>query len=333
MMRRPDPQPTRQHGVALIMVLLAFALATALAAGMYTSQHLMIYKASHYLDREQQRSLALGAEALAEHILAQDWQNDKQNGTYLDAYSENWGKYAAALPVDNGVVQLQIDDLEGRFNLNDLLNANGQVDTVAKQRFERLLQVLEITSINADKVIDWEDSNDTPSGALGAEDNYYLGLTPPYRTANRPFSSPTELRLIAGITTKDYEKLLPNVTALPLTGIGFNVNTATDAVLRSLNQGITQAQAETILQVRIDTPFKNVSDFLARPEFAGLGLKNQELSVDSHFFRVAIRVTFDDQVYRLVSVVYRDSQGKLSVVSRDEGQRALITKKLFSLSQ
>lgn len=333
MKRRQRGQPSRQRGVALIMVLLAFALATALAAGMYTSQHLMIYKASHYLDREQQRSLALGAEALAEHILAQDWKSDKQNNAYVDDYGEDWGKYAAALPVDNGVVQLQIDDLEGRFNLNDLLTATGQVDPVAKQRFERLLQVLEITSINVDKVIDWEDSNDTPSGATGAEDNYYLGLTPPYRAANRPFTSVTELRLIAGITEADYKKLLPNVSALPLTGIGFNVNTATGPVLRSLNQGITQAQAETILQVRADTPFKDITDFLARPEFAGLGLKNQELSVNSHFFRVAIRVTYDDQVYRLVSVLYRDDQGNLSVVSRDEGQRALITKKLFSLSQ
>lgn len=333
-MRSPCPQPAaRQRGVALIMVLLAFALATALAAGMYSSQRLMLYKASHYLDEQQAQALAGGAEDLARQLLNQDWKNDKSNGTFVDSNQENWAKYAALLPVDNGIVQVQIDDLQGRFNLNNLVTAAGQPDPTARKRFENLLAALDVVSINVQKVIDWEDANQQPMGAMGAEDDAYLGMSPPYRAANGPFVSPTELRLIAGITDKDYQKLLPYVAALPMGQTDINVNTASVPVLRTLDQRITEPQAQSILQQRKEKPFKSVQDFVAQPQFAGMGLTKERLSVNSHFFRIAIRVTLDDQVYRQVSLAYRGDDGKVLIVNRDQGQKAIITKPAYKIGQ
>jgi len=332
-LRQPAGLPARQRGIALIMVLLAFALATALAAGMYTSQQLMIYKASHYLDEQQARSLARGAEDFARQMLKQDWTDDKKNDAFVDDNSENWAKYAATLPVDNGVVQVQIDDLQGRFNLNNLVTAAGKPDATAQKRFENLLAALDITSVTVQKVIDWEDANQEPMGAMGAEDDAYLGLSPPYRAANGPFASITELRLIAGMTDKDYRKLLPYVAALPMGQTDINVNTAAAPVLRTLSPQITDAQAQSILQQRKDKPFKTVQDFLAQPQFAGLGLKSERLSVNSYFFRIAIRVTLGDQVYRQVSRAYRGDDGKVMIISRDQGQKAIITKPAYQIGQ
>ena len=328
-----SPPPGRQHGIALIMVLLAFALVTLLAAGMMTSQSLMIYKASHYLAQQQGRGLAHGAEDFAMQILYNDWEQDKKDGKMLDAESEIWGQGAAVIPVEDGVVEVQIDDLQARLNLNSILNRAGQLDPVMQKRFERLFEVLEVTTVNVEKLKDWMDSDEEATGALGAEDGVYLGLNPPYRAANRRFTSVTELRLIAGISQEDYRKLLPYVTALPVQDTALNINTASAPVLRALDPRITEAQAESILQDRKDAPFETVQNFLARPEFAGLGLKNQGLSVNSHFFQVGTRVTFDDQAYRLVSQVFRSDDGKLAVISRDEGQRGVITKKPYKLSQ
>lgn len=323
--------PRRQKGIALIMVLLAFALATALAAGMYTSQQLMIYKASHYLDDQQARALAQGAEDLAREMLYRDWQHDKQNNAFIDDNNEDWAKYSAVLPVSDGVVQVQIDDLQGRLNLNNLLDSNGKPDPTARQRFQNLFAALDISSINVEKLMDWEDSNQQPMGAMGAEDDYYLGLSPPYRAANGPFVSTTELRLIAGITDKDYRKLLPYVSALPLGQTDINVNTASGPVIQSLGPQVTQQQAQTILQQRKSQPFKTVQDFIALPAFAGMGLKSQRLSVASHFFRIAIRVTVDDQVYRQVSKAYRADDGKVTIISRDQGQKAIINKPAYQV--
>ncbi len=51
----------------------------------------------------------------------------------------------------------------------------------------------------ATAIIDWRDSDDTPTEG-GAEDEVYLRLDPPYRCKNAPFESVEELRLVYGMT-------------------------------------------------------------------------------------------------------------------------------------
>lgn len=318
--------PSGQRGVALIMVLLAAALATSLAAGMMSRQTLMIERASHHLGQQQARSLALGAEVFARQVLFRDWEKDRQDNKLVDHPTEPWVQYAATLPVESGVVEVQVNDLQGRINLNDLVNAQGAVNPLVRDRVINLLLALDITSLRVEQLIDWIDDNDQPAGAYGGEDGSYLGASPPYRAANRPFADVSELRLMESLTSEDFRLLNNHVTALPLTSQGINVNMATDAVLRSLDGRITQGQAESIVAYRKETPFENVQDFLARPEFAGLGLQANELTVQSHFFESATQVAVGGRTYRLVSMLYRDNDGVLSVLSRNAGEHAIITK-------
>ncbi len=127
--------PKKQQGVALIMVLLAMALVVMLASGMTQQQNIRVFKASHYLAQQQGQSIALGAEAFARQILMRDFEEDKEDGLMVDSLDEFWAMNAAVLPLDeNGVVEVQIDDLGGRINLNDLVAASGQVDPVVKDR-------------------------------------------------------------------------------------------------------------------------------------------------------------------------------------------------------
>jgi general secretion pathway protein K len=318
--------PRNQRGVALIMVLLAAALATSLAAGMMSRQSLMIERASHHLGQQQARSLALGAEVFARQVLYRDWEEDRKENSFVDHPLEAWARYAATLPVETGVVEVQVNDLQGRLNLNDLVSAQGAINAVVRDRFARLLEVLEIRSLRVEQLIDWIDPNEQPVGAYGGEDGNYLSLSPAYRAANRPFVDTSELRLMESITTEDYRKLLPHVAALPLSGQGLNVNMATIPVLQSLHPDVTQSQAEAILAAREEAAFGNVQDFLARPEFAGLGLKADGLTVQTQFFEVAAQVSVAGRTYRLVSSLYRSNDGKLSVISRDAGEHTIITK-------
>ena len=324
----------RQRGVALIMVLLAMALVVMLTAGMTQQQSIRVFKAGHYLAQQQGVSIALGAEAFARQILVRDYEEDKEENKMIDTLDEFWAMNSAVLPVDDaGVVEVQIDDLGGRINLNDLVTGNGQVDPLTKDRLTRLLAALQISEITVDVLIDWQDENDQTISAYGAEDGQYLSAEPGYRAGNQPFASVTELRLIDGMTEEIYQALAPHVAALPVSGLGINVNTATGAVLRSLSDELTDAQAKAILEKREEEPFENLQDFLALPEFAGLGLTSAGLGLQTRFFEVASRITYDDRVVNMVSTIFRNPEGEIRTVRRDTGQKNRITKEPVTISE
>lgn len=334
-MTRPAPIRFRpQKGVALIMVLMGMALVVTMVAGMMQIQSLRIYKATHYLSQSQGKAIAFGAEAFAQQILRRDFEEDQEDSTFVDSPDEVWAKYSALIPYEeSGTVEVQINDLSGKINLNDLLDASGAVNELVRNRLQRLLLALDITDVRVDALIDWIDANDQTVSAYGAEDGEYLGLDPPYRAANQPFASVSELRLISGMTEEAYQKLASFVTALPVSGTAINVNMAPAPVLQSLHENLTAQQVETIIEQRDDERFETVQDFLAHPIFAGLGLDGTGLGVRSDFFDIASRITFDDRVYRLVTTLYRNPQGDMFTLRRDESQANLITKERFTLSE
>jgi general secretion pathway protein K len=326
--------PKKQQGVALIMVLLAMALIVMLASGMTQQQSIRVFKAGHYLAQQQGQSIALGAEAFARQILVRDFEEDKEDSLMVDSLDEFWAMNAAILPLDdNGVAEVQIDDLGGRINLNDLVSATGQVDPVTKDRLARLLIALGVTGISVDALVDWIDPNDETVSAYGAEDGQYLMAEPGFRAANQPFVSVSELRLIEGMTEEIYVVVRPHVTTLPVSGIGINVNTATAEVLMSLHEELTTAQAASILEKREEERFENLQDFLALPEFAGLGLKPAGLVLQTRFFEVVSRITYDNRVVNMVSTVFRNQEGDVRTVHRDTGQKNRITKEPYTISE
>jgi general secretion pathway protein K len=305
------------------------ALVVLMASGMLHKQGLRIFKTQHYLSQQQGQSVALGAEIFAGRILKQDYEDDKESSNMSDHPEEVWAKYSAILPLDNnGVAEVQIDDLGGRINLNDLIDEQGQVNQLTRERIERLLRVLGIIDVSVDALIDWVDPDQQTISAHGAEDGQYLVQDPSYRAANQPFSSVTELRLIAGMTEEAYDLLRPHLTVLPVQGLGINVNMASVEVLRSLHDGITGQQAEGLVSKRMDAPWDTVGDFLQEPEFSGLQATG--LAVRTYFFEVVSRITVNDQSTSLVSKIFRSPRGEMSTLGRDMSQKNRITKSPYT---
>ena len=342
---------TRQHGVALIIVLMAFALGSILASGMLSRQSIMIRGATTYLAQNDARSLALGAEAFARQFLARDLEGggntpqENQEGSQgtdqeetstrreVDHPGEEWARSALALPVDKGVIEAQINDLQGRLNLNALTEVDGSINQLQRNRLQRLLRVLEIRNVRPETFVDWVDADDERTGAAGAEDSDYMLLDPPYRAADQPFVSVSEVRLLDGMSEAAYQRLRPHVTALPNRDGTLNVNFASTAVLRSLHDRISQGQAESIRKKLRESPVESVEEFLALPEFAGLGLESDGLGVSTDFFEIAARVSVSGTVYRLVSKAQRTSNGAIRILSRDAGRSQLITKEQVQASE
>jgi general secretion pathway protein K len=298
----------RQQGVALITALLVVALAVTAATAMATRLHVDVRRTANLLHGEQAYAYALSAESWAYVIL----RKDARDSTH-DALDEDWATALPPISVEGGIVSGRITDLQGRFNVNNLLTVGGQPDQVQIDYFKRLLTVLNLDPGLSSALLDWidEDINATYPG--GAEDDAYLLLDPPYRAANRPMVSISELQLVEGFTAEVVAALAPHVTAL--TGsTAINVNTATPQVLLALNENITEQDVERLITDREQAAFTDSAAFLAHDALAGLELAIPT-GVSSNWFQVLTDVRVGSGQARVESLLERDS-GKLQVVSR-----------------
>nr|MBP8185684.1 type II secretion system minor pseudopilin GspK [Pseudomonas sp.] len=312
-----------QRGVALITVLLVVAIATVVTAGMIARQHLSIRSSSNQLTARQAWHYALGGEALAQALLSRDLKQAGGNPSEaVDHLREAWARKLAPFEVDDGRISVQIEDLAGRFNLNTLV-VNQVVVPQAHARFQRLLRALKIDPLFADRLVDWLDQNQQPQGSSGAEDNEYLLLQPAYRTAGRRLQDVSELRLLLELSERDYQRLLPFVSALP-ENIGLNVNTASALLLSTLTEDMSLQTAQELVQARGARGYRSAADFAAQPGLAGAGDLGQGLAVSSSFFQARSEVQLGMRKRVLISVLQREADGRVLVLQRDLGQSARV---------
>ena len=305
----------QQRGVALITVLLICAIVTLVCSALVARQHLAIRSTSHHLDARQALHYALGAEAAAQGLLHHNWRQHAGR----DHLGQAWAQPLPPFALEDGLISLEINDLNGRFNLNSVLQ-NGQLNALAYARFQRLLNLLELDADYAPRLLDWLDSDQQPSNSQSAEDDQYLRLSPAYRSASQRLYSVSELRLLLGMSEAHYQRLAPWVSALP-EHAALNINTASAPVLASLSPTLSLAKAQ---QIRRSHPqgFHSVNAFITLPELAGAHVDAGGLSIGSDFFSVSSRVQFAGRTSRLVSHLQRDQHGHLHVLSRDLGQSA-----------
>ncbi|HWK73521.1 MAG TPA: type II secretion system minor pseudopilin GspK, partial [Povalibacter sp.] len=186
----------RQRGVALITAVLIVALATILAVSVAFKGYLDQRRSATLFSLDQGFEVAMGAEAWAADIL----RKDKMGGSRTDDFTEAWATPIPPIPVDGGEVAGQLEDMQGRFNLNSLVKLQNNVlvkDEAAVQRFKNLLEILELEDKWADLIVDWMDTDIEPGFPDGAEDNVYTSLSPAYRPPNMRITRSSELLALA----------------------------------------------------------------------------------------------------------------------------------------
>lgn len=291
--------PATNRGVALITVLLVVFLASAAAAALATLQQTEIRRSTVVLHEQQARLYALGAERWAVEILRRDATDSD-----TDHLGEPWAAVPPALPVDGGYVTGRLEDLQARFNLNNLRLPDGSQDPVQIAFLERLLDLLEIDPTLTAAIGDWTDADLNTSGVGGAEDPYYLTLAPPYLTANRPMASVSELRLVRGVDDVVYARLAPFVSALPQR-TPVNVNTAPAEVLTAIDPDSDPNRIALSIEQRERGEFVTVADFLDAAGLAETPYPTENLAVASNYFRTSIEARVGEGRTRLSSVLAR----------------------------
>jgi general secretion pathway protein K len=218
-----------QRGIALITAVILVALATVIATAIAYSNSLNARRAAANFTSEQALYIAEGAEALAAYALRESLKSSLQTSP-----EQTWAMPYGPVEIENGVViEAKMEDLQGRFNINNLVDGNGVADPVVREQFEQLLTRLQMDTRWAQKLIDWIDRDDVPTLPDGGEDSAYLSQTPAYRTPNLPVSSVSELLALPGFGRDNYDRLLPYITALP-PGTPVNPCTASGLVLDAM---------------------------------------------------------------------------------------------------
>jgi len=292
---------SRQRGVAVLIAMLAVTVGTIIAVNLMWQGTLDLRRAESALATDQGTLYMQGAEAWAADILRQDEVDSPQS----DNLGEIWATELPPLPVDGGTIQGKLEDLQGRFNLNSLVDIRGRPDPIAMKQFERLLMLLEIDPQLAGGVLDWLDPDTEVRFPNGGEDSTYAAATPPYRTANMPITSPSELMAVTGFDRKIYATLAPYVTALP-TGTKLNVNTATPVIVASLDQMIDMSTAKAMVEARGNHEFLDIKD-----TFQNLVDKDMLRRIDgtSEHFLLTATVTLGTNQMVMRSVLQRDRSG------------------------
>ena len=301
----------QEKGVALITVMLILALATILAVSMASRQQLDIHRSANVLNFEQAYQYVLGAESWTKQILKRDLEDNE-----IDSLEDDWAKALPPLPIEGGQMSGQLEDLQARFNLNNLVQ-DGKPNKLYLERFKRLLRNIELNEDMAEVIVDWVDSNEQV-GFSGAEDNEYLNLSPAYRTANQAMADVSELLLIKGINYEIYEKLRPFICVLK-SETGINVNTASAEVLSSIVKDITLEDAKSLIEDRNKEAHKKVEDFFEHPILKNTKIKKEGLSVTSQYFQLNSIAQIERISLEYTSVLRRDSDGNVMVLKRSRG--------------
>jgi general secretion pathway protein K len=297
--------PARQRGIAVLTAVLVVTLATVLAVNLLWQSSVDLRRTETLLLQDQARQYDLGGEELARVFLAKDYRNDPGG---MDTSKEIW---ATPLKRDfeGGFFEGWLLDQQGRFDLNSLLDRNGEPDEKATRQFVRMLGLLPLESpldTNTatslmEATVDWIDPDTAPL-LNGAEDDRYTSREPPYRPANFWFVSVSELQAVEGYTAEIYAALEPHITALPPPGEQrrkININTATAVVLASLVDNENLESVEPLL----NQEYQEVNDFIDESGFSTL--TENEIDVKSDWFLLSVTTSIGTTQSTLYSLLER----------------------------
>ncbi|OQY17503.1 MAG: hypothetical protein B6I36_08910 [Desulfobacteraceae bacterium 4572_35.1] len=294
-----------QKGMALLLVLAITALLTALISQLSFSTLVDLRLTETYRDSTRAYYLAKGGIQIGQMVL-------KDDSNSYDGNNELWAQKIINYPVGElGLINITIVPLDGKININMLVNNSGNIDAVVKDRCLRLFEILEIDDPQGhiDALIDWIDTDDTPQPA-GAETEYYASQTSLGSCKNGPLDTLDELHLVAGFNNIEVKKLLPHLSVYG--GKKLHLNSATAPALCALAEEINLSSAEMIVEQRKIKPFQSVEELKLLPGWDTFYWAiNSFLDVKANYYRINTDASVGDGHRRASATVQKDKNSLL----------------------
>ncbi len=324
------PNPS-ERGAALLSVLLMVAILTVIAATTLDRLAIATKLSGNGNSLTQARMFSYAVENLAstriEDLLSRDAAQTTLEG--------NWLGKEQVVPIPVGAASATVRDGANCFNLNSLVTeTEGRYSSsaIGQTQMVSLMVVLGINENAARPVAaaaaDWADSDSIPS-AGGAEDDAYQTATTPYRTANRLFAHPSELRAVKGVSPALYAKLRGWICALPEAELSpLNVNTLLPEQAPLLAMLFPPGQfspitARSYLAKRPTSGYGSLIRFWGAPEMASIEASSPvqgQVKLTSTYFLLRTKVSVGELMLEGESMLAAKS-GQVRLIWRSWGEQ------------
>ncbi|MET1256726.1 type II secretion system minor pseudopilin GspK [Aliikangiella maris] len=345
----------KQRGTILITVVLIAAMVIVLVVESVKTVRYQKQLSNNLIHRDQAYSYLMGMEELVKIKMRELFTKNEEETVHLN---QAWAQDEIMFPIEGGMMSASIKDMQSCFNLNSIAgkaknnqNNNNPPNTKqpskpttpfnSGQQLPPGQEILEdligkiIDSGGSDAkalatvVRDWVDEDVEPSGADGAEDEYYQGLEPAYRTPNSLLSHVSELRAMRGFNTKIYKALRPFVCVLPDPEVNtINVNTIDEESLFLLyailgGKDVSMADITKAIANRGEKGFEKIDDFFNEFGAAGQQIKQKYASrvdVKSSYFQMTAKAELGNTRVSMKSLLKKDKENNFLVISRYFGK-------------
>ncbi|KTD82341.1 type II secretion system minor pseudopilin GspK [Legionella waltersii] len=298
----------KHHGSALLTALFIMTLVAIVATAMTTRLQLDIYRTRMIVNQDK---LYFASQAVTFWAI-----NDlyDKNNHYFRSYKEGLvAEFPRELAKLDNSVQLGggIYDLQARFNINNLIEKKN-LSVFMNLMHQLNTQATSLERVNIALGVKHWLLDYRPGQGEDNYTSYYLSLKPPYYPAHQTLKSSSELRLLKDVDQSMYLNLEPFITALP-ESTSVNINTAPTPVIMALGDGLSESQANELIQARGSqgiSDIKSISELLKK-----MNLPSDQITIESQYFlclAYAKTEDFDLVVYSLLKRT-RDKKGKLSV--------------------
>jgi general secretion pathway protein K len=327
---------SRQYGVALVAALILMTSIVFILGNIFYRHQISVAQSTLTMHQNQAYFLALSAESWAKQLLDED-----ADESAFDHYNELWSQAIPAMPVDGGLINGCISDMQSRFNLNSLVkytNATQLMSAINSENnshatvWNNILRLKEIPPDQGrlETIIDWIDKDSSTIGTSGAEQEIYESMRPPRMIADSQIVQPSELAEVMGYNLIEVQQLMPLITALPIAlktkpnqiePHAININTAADELLLAMGGDFDMIFRDAVINNR---PFEQIKDFYDKLAFE-LGYPEDNIkqrwpedliAIATQFFELYLEVTLGEARIEVRSIIMRRFNADSVILSR-----------------
>ena len=310
---RPSPavRRARQRGAAILMAMLTVVLVASLASAALWQQWRAVEIEASERTRLQSSWVLTGALDWARLILTEDarkggadhlsepWATPLEQARLSTFLAADRSDILAADASTNAFLSGQITDLQARLNLKNLLQEDGKVHLPTLRTWQRLFTQLGLPRSELDALV-------AQLVRANAASTSPLTSVRMQAAADGPLwpQEPDQLAWL-GLAPATLELLRPHITVLP-ERTPVNLNTASAVVIMACFEGVSEADAQRLLEARRMMYWETLADVLLATRVKLPPLASQQVSTDSHFFALRGVLQIDSNTVKEYSVVQRD---------------------------
>ena len=350
MYRRPLHQK-KSKGAALILVLGVLAIMTVLTVQINGSAKNLTKQQFSLKQLQQSYWYARSGEEFAK----------LESKKYVSSKYIPEDKRSIIFPIEDGSIEIIITLMQDCFNLNSfsqrsaikvnnrLINENDQNsnnNNNSNENNEKInLQGVELKrkqlntlfnhfSINADRstlfadrLIDWLDADNIPTGIYGAENTYYASTQPARLTPNQHLFSLSEIRQFLEKDYQDFtavEDLLCTRPGDNQLRVNINQLDPSSATLISaiLIGNISDEAALSIIENRPKAGFSSLDEFWQLAELKDININEAQknaFSIENRYFQIETKVNYLNAKFSLISLLRINEDKSVDIISRQYG--------------